>query len=131
MLAILGGVLVGAMATGVALAAVPDRHGVVHACYAPKDHYRLRILDTAKRTTCPAGQRAVSWNRTGPPGQDGAPGQDGTPGQDGVAGYTAVTAITDYTQFDTGAMATANCPNGTVPVGGGYDAVGTFSTTQN
>jgi hypothetical protein len=62
-----------AAATGVALGAIPDSGGVVHACYqkVTSPNKPVKLLDTAQRTTCPSGWAPVSWNQSGPQGPAG------------------------------------------------------------
>ena len=78
-------------ASGLAVAAIPSRNGVIHACYK-KTGGALRVVSGGK---CPKGSRALAWNQrgltggrgaTGPPGSTGP---QGTPGAKGDAG-TAV-----------------------------------------
>ena len=78
-------------ASGLAVAAIPSRNGVIHACYKKKGG-ALRAVSGGK---CPKGSRALAWNQrgltggrgaTGPPGSTGP---QGTPGAKGDAG-TAV-----------------------------------------
>jgi hypothetical protein len=44
---------------GVALAAIPDRNGVIHAC-RKVDGGALRVV--AKASACRSGERALAWN---------------------------------------------------------------------
>lgn len=78
-------------ASGLAVAAIPSRNGVIHACYK-KTGGALRVVSGGK---CAKGSRALAWNQrgltggrgaTGPPGSTGP---QGTPGAKGDAG-TAV-----------------------------------------
>jgi hypothetical protein len=72
---------------GLAYASIPDPGGVIHACLNAKG--KLRLIDTGAGQTCHAGEKAISWNQTGPqgsPGAQGAPGQQGDPGPKGDAG---------------------------------------------
>jgi hypothetical protein len=79
-----------AVITGVAVAAIPDSSGVVHACYqkvtgATKP---VRLLDIGEKSTCPKGWVAVSWSQTGPSGPVGPTGATGPPGPQGPSGAT-------------------------------------------
>jgi hypothetical protein len=71
-----------AAVTGIALGAIPDSGGTVHACYqtvkgATKP---VRLLDTGQKKTCPAGWAAVTWSQVGPRGSQGLPGPPGPSG---------------------------------------------------
>src|SRR5688500_15247146 len=52
---------------GGAYAAIPAGDGTITACFDPNNP-NLRVLDTAKATTCPAGQEMVNWSQKGPKG---------------------------------------------------------------
>jgi hypothetical protein len=73
---------------GVALAAVPDNAGVIHACYGNAGG-AVRIVDTGGPTpNCDqAGETALTWNQTGPSGPAGPTGPAGPDGG-GVTVYT-------------------------------------------
>jgi hypothetical protein len=58
---------------GLAMATVPDSAHVIHGCYNPKQANRLRVIDTDKGQKCAAGEKALNWNQTGPPGPSGGP----------------------------------------------------------
>ncbi len=97
---------VGAAGGGAALAvaAVPDGTGVVHACYQVSPGAtvpattpgNVRIIDTAAGQSCglslPSGgtipERSVSWNVTGPAGPPGLTGATGPTGPPGTPGKT-------------------------------------------
>src|SRR3954453_13906916 len=76
---LLGAVIVAvAAAGGIAYASIPDSGGVIHACYNPSgtktpSGAQLSLLDSDGHS-CPKGQTEITWNRTGPPGNDGADG---------------------------------------------------------
>ena len=58
--------------TGAVQAAIPDGHGVIHACYSAKgaentNGAALKIVDSAT-ASCSNGQTAVAWNQTGAQG---------------------------------------------------------------
>src|SRR5947208_9848808 len=89
-------------ATGLAVAAIPDSKGVIHACYAKSDG-SLRVISGKQ---CQPGEKKLAWNKQGrqgtrgprgfkgnpgQPGQNGLPGQpgqNGLPGQPGQPGQT-------------------------------------------
>jgi hypothetical protein len=58
--------VIGAASVTVALAAIPDTKGVIHGCYRRSDG-RLRVIDTARSQKCLSGERALNWNKAGPP----------------------------------------------------------------
>jgi hypothetical protein len=90
-----------------AVAAVPDGNGVIHACVdvtttsggatVPKPGPNLTIIDPGAGQHCipPDGQvpnqTAISWSVTGPQGPPGIPGAPGAPGATGQAGATGGT----------------------------------------
>ena len=103
-----GGILV-LLAGGVAVASIPDSHGVIHGCYQASGQGDnrgnggdgrhnsqgndgngngfLRIIDTAV-DRCATGEIAISWNQTGPPGPAGPQGPKGDTGAKGPKGDT-------------------------------------------
>ena len=79
---------IGAAAVGsLAYGAVPDRNGVIHACY-DKQSGQMRIFDSEMATpkSCGAKETAISWNRTGPQGPIGPAGASGATGPTGPQG---------------------------------------------
>jgi hypothetical protein len=79
------GIVVGAVAVGggaVALGAIPDSSGVVHACFqnVTSANKPVKLLDTAKTSACPSGWKPVTWNQKGVPGANGTNGTNGTSG---------------------------------------------------
>jgi hypothetical protein len=69
--------------TGFALAAIPGRDGVIHACYK-KQGGALSVVAGGKK--CPRGTRALSWNQRGRTGANGPKGANGQAGVQGVEG---------------------------------------------
>lgn len=66
--------LIGAAASGAALASIPGPGGVISGCYS-KLTGALRVID-ASTQTCAKSQVPISWDQTGtqgPPGQGGPP----------------------------------------------------------
>lgn len=63
-------------ATGLAVAAIPDSKGVIHACYA-KSGGALRVVSGKK---CEAGEKKLAWNKQGPRGIRGLRGLRGPAG---------------------------------------------------
>jgi hypothetical protein len=78
-------------ASGVAVAAIPNRDGTISACYKARGKAKgqLRLVDRGKR--CRRGERAISWSQSGAPG---APGESGAPGAPGPTGSTGPTGAT-------------------------------------
>jgi hypothetical protein len=70
-------------ASGFAVAAIPGRNGVIHACYKKRGG-ALSVVAGGKK--CPRGTRALSWNQQGPPGANGPKGANGQAGVRGVEG---------------------------------------------
>lgn len=68
----------------IALASIPDSHGVIHGCYTVKTG-TLRVIDTGKGQKCVTGQHALNWSQKGPKGPAGPAGPQGPAG---VSGYT-------------------------------------------
>jgi hypothetical protein len=69
-------------ASGFAMASIPGRGGVIHACYQKHDG-RLRVIDRAKGGSagkCHKSEKSLSWNQKGQPGPPGVPGPQGPPG---------------------------------------------------
>ena len=70
-------------ASGFAVAAIPGRNGVIHACYKKKGG-ALSVVASGKK--CPRGTLALSWNQQGPLGARGPKGANGQPGAKGIEG---------------------------------------------
>jgi hypothetical protein len=64
---------------GFAVAAIPARDGVIHACLNKRSG-ALRVIDSARH--CTRRERALNWNQQGKPGVAGANGKPGQPGSD-------------------------------------------------
>ncbi len=74
---------------GIATGAIPDRGGVIHACYRNVGQSTLRVIDTGKGEHCRQHERPLSWNQhdaTGPAGPAGPTGQTGPRGPVGPVG---------------------------------------------
>ena len=76
-----------AVATGIALAAIPD-NGVITGCYT-KSGGKLRIIDGTV-TNCKSPETKLEWNVLGPKGDPGTNGTDGTNGTNGTNGTDGV-----------------------------------------
>ena len=126
---------------GFVQAAIPDRSGVIHACYAVTNG-ALRAVDDA--VLCQKGEAAIAWNVVGPRGPQGPagpPGVAGPPGPQGVqgvpgpmgpqgpqgpqgpaGGLKGLVRVQEDSPFDIVATKEvwAHCPAGKQVVGGGY-----------
>jgi hypothetical protein len=88
-----GGLIVAAMAGGVAWATIPDSGGIIHSCFSQATGtWRPIDYPTAK---CKSGETQLDFNQKGvkgdtgpqgPQGIQGQPGKDGTNGVDGKDG---------------------------------------------
>ncbi|HEV2815136.1 MAG TPA: hypothetical protein VGW10_17915 [Solirubrobacteraceae bacterium] len=102
-------IAIAAVASGIAIAAVPDSQGRINGCYKNKGG-ALRILKSG--TTCRRGEKLVQWNQRGvpgvagvagpagpaaSPGAPGAPGGSGSPGAPGAPGADAGNLVTGNT----------------------------------
>jgi hypothetical protein len=88
-------------------ASIPDTNGVIHGCRRTTDG-DLRVIDTAVKTSCPSGYRALNWNQAGRPGTSGLE----------VVHNDIAAAHTDGGYWF--AQASIHCPTGKVATGGGY-----------
>jgi hypothetical protein len=72
---------------GFAFAAIPDRNGVIHACYKKKKG-ALRVVSSSRK--CTRRERAIAWNKRGPSsrGGSGRRGPRGRTGPRGLRGRT-------------------------------------------
>jgi hypothetical protein len=104
-----------------AYASIPDANGVIHACWqnVSSANKPVKLLNTSQKATCPSGWVAVNWNKAGPAGQQGSQGPAG------VSGYiTATTTVNFSPQSGNLATNAASCPEGRVPIGGGFNVSG-------
>lgn len=60
-------------ASAAAMTPAASPPAVIHACVAPADAYEFHLRTGP---TCPAGERAISWNETGPAGTTGIFGRN-------------------------------------------------------
>lgn len=72
------------LATGAAMAAIPDSGGVIHGCYRLDG--LLRVIDKEAGQTCRPSETELSWNQTGPQGPQGPAGPTGATGATGPQG---------------------------------------------
>jgi len=73
-------------------AAAPGDEETISACYAKKGG-KLRVVKAGK--TCKKRERALDWNRAGPPGVSGAKGPAGPKGSKGDPGTPSVAYSND------------------------------------
>jgi hypothetical protein len=103
-----------ASAIGLANAAIPNSITKVYVgCLNSLGAVRLIDHQAGKR--CKSTERTISWNQRGQSGPVGAPGADGVSGRE---------IVTEDFVMSVDAMSGTSiveCPDGKVPVGGGYD----------
>ena len=110
-LALLGVVVLGLAAGGIAYASIPGSNGVIHGCYQ-KINGQLRVIDPGAGGTCTTSENPLDWNQ--------------------FSGYEVVNTAVEETAT-TSAFAifeeSASCPTGKVALSGGvlatvFDAAG-------
>jgi hypothetical protein len=108
---LVGVLLLLAVGAGVALAAIPDRNGVIHGCRITRTGLLRVIKSTAH---CRAGERPLNWNVQGPQGVPGPQGPMGPQGEPGASleSFEALNGLA----CDTGTN------SGTIAIG--YDVLG-------
>jgi hypothetical protein len=85
--AVVGVILVVAAGVGsLAYATLEANRSVIHGCYLQPGQGVLRIA-----TKCRKGEKAISWDNTGPAGAAGAQGPAGPQGPQGAQGATGAT----------------------------------------
>ena len=115
--ALIAGLAIGGVTTGVAYATIPDSSGLIHGCVVPSGG-SLRIIDSGKMASCPAGDSSLNWAQTGPQGNPGAQGPRGVQGNQGSVGPVGTSGLSGYVVAQTtisvspGAFVggTASCP---------------------
>jgi hypothetical protein len=116
-LAVLGVVVLGLTAGGIAYASIPGSNGVIHGCYQ-KLNGQLRVIDPGTGGTCTVSENPLDWNQ--------------------FSGYEVVntafeeTAITSASAIFEESVA---CPTGKVALSGGvlatvFDAAGNRHPAQ-
>jgi len=144
-------IVVLALGVGTVYAAIPNGNGTYRACLV-KNTGAVRLINYPKVSSCPQGQKLISWNAkgpAGPAGAQGAPGPQGPQGPAGPADWNAipnkpagfadgvdnegVTAVKIRTVTSTTPVTiasnstgsdTADCPAGFLAVGGGHGLSG-------
>src|SRR5215211_2056620 len=100
-----GGIGLVAVLGGVAYAGIPASNGVISACKDNKG--ALRLIDAEAGQSCNANQQLLTWNQQGPPGPAATSGRE-------IVGGESL-----QSNGATLKNATAYCPSGKVPLGGG------------
>ena len=77
-----------ASATAIAAVPIPDAKGVIRACVKYEDINRYEQMRWSTKTSCPGGEKLISWNQKGAKGATGPKGDTGTAGPAGPAGAT-------------------------------------------
>jgi hypothetical protein len=58
--------------TSIALASIPDSHGVIHGCYQTTGTaHNLKVVNNRVTAHCPRGYTSLNWSQTGPKGSSG------------------------------------------------------------
>jgi hypothetical protein len=77
----------GLLTAGVAVASIPDSHGVIHGCYVTRTG-ALSVIDTARVHRCARGSKSLTWNHAGPAGTARDAGTVVSVNQGGPSFYT-------------------------------------------
>jgi hypothetical protein len=77
----------GLLTAGVAVASIPDSHGVIHGCYVTRTG-ALSVINTATVHRCARGSKSLTWNHAGPAGTARDAGTVVSVGQGGPSFYT-------------------------------------------
>jgi hypothetical protein len=82
---------------GVAVAAIPDGDGTIHACYGQSTNPKglLRVIDPSTGQVCKSGERALNFNQRGPTGAPGPSGERGPTGTKGDRGPSDAYPVRD------------------------------------
>jgi hypothetical protein len=126
-------VVLGAVVSALGIAAVtvaayaavpiPDAKGIIRACVKYEDINRYEQVRWITKTTCPKGEKLITWNQKGRTGPQGPQGEQGIQGPQGVPGSNAPVPYLQSHDEDFGSAnefgSTALCPPGEVAVGGG------------
>jgi hypothetical protein len=89
---VLAGLLAAIVAFGIAAAAIPGTDGIISACLNTADG-SIRLIDVQAGATCNAGEKLISWNKTGPTGPAGLKGSTGPAGPAGQRGPTGAAGL--------------------------------------
>jgi hypothetical protein len=80
---------VGGVAYGAA--SIPGADGRIRACVKFEDINKYEQMRWITKTTCPKGEKLISWNQKGPKGATGATGETGATGAQGPQGVQGET----------------------------------------
>jgi hypothetical protein len=114
-------------AASVAYAAIPAANGTISACKDSKG--ALKVIDVEAGQACSGSQQLLAWSQQGPAGPQGPAGAQGPAGPQGaqglqgapgISGYQIVHADSPSDDTDRTKEATAYCPAGKRPLGGGH-----------
>ncbi len=94
-------------ATSVALASIPDSHGVIHGCYQKSGTaHNLRVINNAVTAHCPRGYSGLNWSQAEPKGSLGPAGLSHGYSTESIDGHTLSESS------NTTVVATAKLPAG-------------------
>ena len=94
-------------ATSVALASIPDSHGVIHGCYQTSGTaHKLTVINNAVTAHCPRGYSGLNWSQAGPKGSPGSAGLSHGYSTESIDGRTLSESS------DTTVVATSTLPAG-------------------
>lgn len=82
--------LIAALSETASAAGLIGKDGKVYACYRTKGKAKGTVRLVAKRRHCRKGEKKISWNATGPVGENGQGGSNGEPGSGGESGATGL-----------------------------------------
>jgi hypothetical protein len=74
-----------ALGVGTVYAAIPNGSGTYRACLV-KANGTVKLINFPKVSTCPKGERLITWNAKGPAGPAGPQGAEGAQGPQGPQG---------------------------------------------
>ena len=114
------------VAAGAAYSAIPAADGVITACVHRNGN--VRLIDAEAGAACQANETDVTWGQEGPqgpPGPQGPQGPQGTQGAQGPQGPAGVSGrVVVQAAVNASGAALAQCPQGKVALGGGYNGTG-------
>ena len=122
---VLGGLALIVATGGIAVAAIPDEDGVIHACVSADG--AVRVIDPSssdpKKRSCKSTEKPLDWNQQGEPGAAGATGPVGPTGPAGPQGAAAPSQCDDDQLVlclpeDPDLVPRVALPNGLLPIVG-------------
>jgi hypothetical protein len=139
------GIVLGAVVSALGIAAasvaayaavpIPDAKGVIRACVKYEDINHYEQMRWITKTTCPSGEKLISWNQKGRTGDRGPQGPQGEQGIQGLPGSNAPVphVVSDTVDLPGPAGtfgASAMCPDGEHAIaGGGFDDTSLFAVS--